>query len=132
MVLESCRCSTRPKASRRFLDCSSIYCNDRDEFDSSICRRFWTDLKKDSWIVGVAGDGWVEEEADFVCSREVASLVWEAVLRLFGPSPSVSAVVVVASMGFAEIWSTDACRAGLKADEALLVTGGRLLDSPRS
>ena len=38
-----------------------MYCKDREELDSSICRRFCTDLKKDSCIVGAAIGDWVEE-----------------------------------------------------------------------
>jgi hypothetical protein len=39
-----------------------MYCRDSDELDSSICKRFCTDLKNDSCMVGLAGCDWVELE----------------------------------------------------------------------
>src|SRR5271155_5345606 len=96
VVLDNCRCSTRPKASRRFLDCSSMYCNDKDELDSSIWRRFCTDLKKDSWIVGLASGGCVEEVAVLVCSACVALVVLISVLRFSALEAKVFVVVLSA------------------------------------
>src|SRR5436190_13532237 len=54
-VFASWRFSTLLKASRRILDCSSMYSSDRVELASSICRRLLTDLKNDSCVVGLGG-----------------------------------------------------------------------------
>jgi len=52
VVFCSCFFSTFVNASRRILDCSSMYFRERVEFVSSSWRRRETALKKDSWIVG--------------------------------------------------------------------------------
>jgi hypothetical protein len=54
VVFWSCFFSTLVNASRRILDCSSIYFRDRVEFASRSRRRRETALKKLSWIVGRA------------------------------------------------------------------------------
>jgi hypothetical protein len=55
-VVVFCNCffSTLMNASRRILDCSSMYFRERVEFVSRSWRRRDTALKKDSWIVGRA------------------------------------------------------------------------------
>ena len=60
VVFWSCFFSTFEKASRRILDCSSMYFNDSVELVSSNCRRRETALKKLSWMVGN------DEDADVV------------------------------------------------------------------
>lgn len=54
MVFWSCFFSTFVNASRKILDCSSMYFRERVEFVSRSWRRRETALKKDSWIVGRA------------------------------------------------------------------------------
>ncbi len=61
-VFDSCRFSTLEKASRRIRDCSSIYCKESVELASNCCSRLWTDLKKDSWVLGLAAGGCMEED----------------------------------------------------------------------
>ena len=71
VVFWSCFFSTLVNASRRILDCSSIYFRERVEFVSRSWRRRETALKKDSWIVGR------EEVADWVL---VVLFFWDVVV----------------------------------------------------
>lgn len=41
-----------------------MYWRERVEFDSRSWRRLWTDLKKDSWVVGLEAGGCVEDDCD--------------------------------------------------------------------
>src|SRR3954451_21988927 len=87
-VFASCRFSTLLNASRRMRDCSSMYRRERVEFDSSICSRLWTDLKKDSWVVGFAEGGCV-----FVGLVDSEGGTFDSSLALVVAFPAVSDVV---------------------------------------
>jgi hypothetical protein len=65
-----------------------MYRRERVEFDSSICSRLWTDLKKDSWVVGFAEGGCV-----FVGLVDSEGGTFDSSLALVVALPAVSDVV---------------------------------------
>jgi hypothetical protein len=79
-------------------DCSSMYCNESVLLDSSCCSRLWIDLKKDSWVVGLAGCGCVCEGKGRVWAWSV-----EGEGGFVGGVPDVSFVD-----GFEAAWEVEA------------------------
>jgi hypothetical protein len=81
-----------------------MYCRDRDELDSSICKRFCTDLKNDSCIVGLAGCGCVELEGSLVLSEAAEVLALLLVWLMLGTN---DIVVFRTAKGYADTLPDD-------------------------
>ena len=105
-VLASWRFSTLLNASLRIRDCSSMYSRERVEFDSRLCSRLLTDLKKDSCVVGFGAVGLVNDDDDVVVVVEVVDDVLVAVVVALDSrvdvcssfAVAVAVVVVVATL----------------------------------
>ena len=109
VVFWSCFFSTLVNASRRILDCSSMYLSERVEFVSRSWRRRETALKKLSWIVGR------EEVADEVL---VVLFFWElATVWVLLPVEADEGVIDV-------LFAADAIAEAIDSliDEVMLVT----------
>lgn len=81
------------------------------ELDSSICSRLWTDLKKDSWVVGLEDGGWVvvgrvDSGGGLFCCSSLGLLVVFPVLSTvescWGISVTTAGVLGVDAAGLVE------------------------------